>query len=52
MCTFDFKCDSIAEATNSGLKTGSLSVSTSTKIHTLAETQLNIGENQTMQKYK
>ena len=49
-CTFDFKGDCIVEATNSGLKIGSLSVSTSMKIHTSARTQLQIGENQTMKK--
>ena len=52
VCTFDLKGDSIVEAANSGLKGGSLSVSTSMKIHTSAGTQLKIGENQTMKKHK
>ena len=52
VCTFDFKGDSIVESANSGLKGGSLSVSTSMKIHTSAGTQLKIGENQTMKKHK
>ena len=51
MCTFDFKGDSIVESANSGLKTGSLSVSTSMKINTSAGMQLKIGENQTMKKH-
>ena len=52
MCEFNFKGESIVEAANSGLKTGSLSASTSMKIHTSAGTQLKIGENQTMKKHK
>ena len=52
VCTFDFKGDSIVESANSGLKGGSLSVSTSMKIHTSAGTQLKIGENQTIKKLK
>ena len=52
VCTFDFKGDSIVEAANSGLKGGSLSVSTSMKIHTSGGTQLKIGENQTLKKHK
>ena len=52
MCTFDYKGDSIVEADNSGLKIGSLSVSTSMKMHTSSGTQLKIGENQTMKKHK
>ena len=52
VCTFDFKGDSIVGAANSGLKTGSLSVFTSMKIHTSAGRQLKIGENQTMTKHK
>lgn len=36
------------EAANSGLKTGSLSLSISIKMHTLAGTQLKVGEKQTM----
>ena len=49
---FHFKGESIVESTNSGLKTGSLSVSTSMNINTSAGTQLDIGENQTMKKHK
>ena len=47
MCTFDVEGGSIVKAANSGLKTDSLSVSTSIRIHTSAGTQLKIGENQT-----
>ena len=52
VCIFDFKGGSIVEADNSSLKIGSLSVSTSMKIHTLARTQLKIGENQTIKNHK
>ena len=34
MCTFDFKGDIIVEAANSGKTCGSLTVSTSMKLHT------------------
>ena len=52
VCIFDFKGDSIVEVANSGLKTGSLSVSTSTKIYASAGTQLKFGESQVMEKHK
>ena len=52
MCQFDFKGNSIVEAANSGLKTGSLSVSTSLKIYTLTGIQIKIGEKQSMKKHK
>ena len=52
VCTFDFLGDSIVESANSGLKSGSLSVSTAMTINTSAGTQLKIGENQTMKKHK
>ena len=48
MCTFDVEGGSIMKAANSGLKTDSLSVSTSIRIHTSAGTQLKIEENQTI----
>ena len=52
VCTFDFLGDSIVESANSGLKGGSLSVSTAMTINTSAGTQLKIGENQIMKKHK
>lgn len=49
VCTFDFEGD---KAVNSGLKRDSISVFTYMKMHTLAGTQLKIGENQSMKIYK
>ena len=52
VCTFGFKGDSIVEDTNSGYKSGSLSVNTSMKVHTSTSTQVKISENQAVKKQK
>ena len=48
--TFGFLGDSIVEAANSGIKSGSLKVATNMKINTSGSTQIKISENQTHKK--
>ena len=48
--TFGFLGDSIVEAANSGIKSGSIKVATNMKINTSGSTQIKISENQTHKK--
>ena len=48
--TFGFLGDSIVEAANSGIKSGSVRVATSMKINLSGSTQIKISENQTHKK--
>ena len=50
--TFGFVWDSIAEAANSGIKSGNIQVSTNMTINRSSAAQLKIGENHNLKKQK
>ena len=50
--TFGFLGDSIVEAANSGIKSGSVRVGTNMKINLSGSTQIKISENQSFKKNK